>query len=65
MIKIMRIESNNANVFVQGSENIIEATKGISSIDKSEVKLQATDSNVINAKKFLVSILKEEGVVKF
>ncbi|WP_270518305.1 hypothetical protein, partial [Megamonas funiformis] len=37
------IESNNANVLVQGSENIIEATKGISSIDKSEVKLQATD----------------------
>ncbi|MEB3639129.1 hypothetical protein VFJ35_03985, partial [Enterococcus faecalis] len=56
------IESNNANVFVQGSENIIEATKGISSIDKSEVKLQATDSNVINAKNFGIYI-KEEGVV--
>ena len=46
------IESNNANVLVQGNENIIEATKGISSIDKSEVKLQATDSNTINAKEF-------------
>ena len=56
------IESNNANVLVQGSENIIEATKGISSIDKSEVKLQATDSNVINAKKFGI-YTKEEGVV--
>ena len=56
------IESNNANVFVQGSENIIEATKGISSIDKSEVKLQATDSNVINAKEFGI-YTKEQGVV--
>ena len=56
------IESNNANVLVQGSENIIEATKGISSIDKSEVKLQAIDSNVINAKKFGI-YTKEEGVV--
>ena len=56
------IESNNANVFVQGSENIIEAIKGISSIDKSEVKLQATDSNVINAKNFGI-YTKEEGVV--
>ena len=56
------IESNNANVFVQGSENIIEATKGISSIDKSEVKLQATDSNTINAKNFGI-YTKEEGVV--
>ncbi|WP_270382152.1 hypothetical protein, partial [Megamonas funiformis] len=45
-----------------GSENIIEATKGISSIDKSEVKLQATDSNVINAKNFGI-YTKEEGVV--
>ena len=56
------IESNNANVLVQGNENIIEATKGISSIDKSEVKLQATDSNVINAKNFGI-YTKEEGVV--
>ena len=56
------IESNNANVLVQGSENIIEATKGISSIDKSEVKLQATDSNVINAKEFGI-YTKEQGVV--
>ena len=56
------VESNNANVFVQGSENIIEAIKGISSIDKSEVKLQATDSNVINAKNFGI-YTKEEGVV--
>jgi len=56
------IESNNANVLVQGSENIIEAAKGISSIDKSEVKLQATDSNVINAKNFGI-YTKEEGVV--
>ena len=56
------IESNNANVLVQGSENIIEATKGISSIDKSEVKLQATDSNVINAKNFGI-YTKEDGVV--
>ena len=56
------IESNNANVLVQGNENIIEATKGISSIDKSEVKLQATDSNVINAKNFGIYI-KEEGVI--
>ena len=56
------IESNNANVLVQGSENIIEATKGISSIDKSEVKLQATDSNTINAKNFGI-YTKEEGVV--
>jgi len=52
------VESNNANILVQGNENIIEAAKGISSIDKSEVKLQATDSNVINAKN-----TKEEGVV--
>jgi len=56
------IESNNANVLVQGNENIIEAAKGISSIDKSEVKLQATDSNVINAKNFGI-YTKEEGVV--
>ena len=56
------IESNNANVLVQGNENIIEATKGISSIDKSEVKLQATDSNTINAKNFGI-YTKEEGVV--
>ena len=60
--KDIAIESNNANVLVQGNENIIEATKGISSIDKSEVKLQATDSNVINAKKFGI-YTKEEGVV--
>ena len=56
------IESNNANILVQGNENIIEAAKGISSIDKSEVKLQATDSNVINAKNFGI-YTKEEGVV--
>ena len=56
------VESNNANILVQGNENIIEATKGISSIDKSEVKLQATDSNVINAKNFGI-YTKEEGVV--
>ena len=56
------IESNNANVLVQGNENIIEATKGISSIDKSEVKLQATDSNTINAKEFGI-YTKEQGVV--
>ena len=56
------IESNNANVLVQGNENIIEAAKGISSIDKSEVKLQATDSNVINAKEFGI-YTKEQGVV--
>ena len=56
------IESNNANVLVQGNENVIEATKGISSIDKSEVKLQATDSNVINAKNFGI-YTKEKGVV--
>ena len=56
------IESNNANVLVQGNENVIEATKGISSIDKSEVKLQATDSNIINAKNFGI-YTKEEGVV--
>ena len=56
------IESNNANVLVQGNENVIEATKGISSIDKSEVKLQATDSNVINAKNFGI-YTKEDGVV--
>jgi len=56
------IESNNANVLVQGNENVIEATKGISSIDKSEVKLQATDSNVINVKNFGI-YTKEDGVV--
>ena len=56
------VESNNANILVQGNENIIEAAKGISSIDKSEVKLQATDSNVINAKNFGI-YTKEEGVV--
>ena len=56
------IESNNANVLVQGNENVIEATKGISSIDKSEVKLQATDSNVINVKNFGI-YTKEQGVV--
>ena len=56
------IESNNANVLVQGNENIIEATKGISSIDKSEVKLQAIDSNTINAKEFGI-YTKEQGVV--
>ena len=56
------IESNNANVLVQGNENIIEATKGISSIDKSEVKLQAIDSNTINAKELGV-YTKEQGAV--
>ena len=56
------VESNNANILVQGNENIIEAAKGISSIDKSEVKLQATDSNVINAKNFGI-YTKEDGVV--
>ena len=60
--KDIAIESNNANVLVQGNENVIEATKGISSIDKSEVKLQATDSNTINAKNFGI-YTKEEGVV--
>ena len=54
------IESNNANVLVQGNENIIEATKGISSIDESEVKLQAIDSNTINAKEFGI-YTKEQG----
>ena len=56
------IESNNANVLVQGNENVIEATKGISSIDKSEVKLQAIDSNTINAKEFGI-YTKEQGAV--
>ena len=56
------IESNNANVLAQANKNILEGIEGISSIDKSEVKLQATDSNVINAKNFGI-YTKEEGVV--
>ncbi|WP_187116122.1 hypothetical protein, partial [Megamonas rupellensis] len=44
-VNYLKNDKDNANVLVQGNENVIEATKGISSIDKSEVKLQATDSN--------------------
>lgn len=56
------ILSSQSNVLAQANKNILEGIEGISSIDKSEVKLQATDSNVINAKKFGI-YTKEEGVV--
>ena len=46
------IESNNANVLVQGNENIIEATKGISNVNNGIVNLQSTNSNIIKAKEF-------------
>ena len=56
------ILSSQSNVLAQANKNILEGIEGISSIDKSEVKLQATDSNVINAKNFGI-YTKEEGVV--
>ncbi|WP_312259259.1 hypothetical protein, partial [Megamonas funiformis] len=40
------ILSSQSNVLAQANKNILEGIEGISSIDKSEVKLQATDSNV-------------------
>ena len=46
------ILSSQSNVLAQANKNILEGIEGISSIDKSEVKLQATDSNTINAKEF-------------
>lgn len=56
------ILSSQSNVLSQANKNILEGIEGISSIDKSEVKLQATDSNVINAKEFGI-YTKEQGVV--
>ena len=56
------ILSSQSNVLAQANKNILEGIEGISSIDKSEVKLQAIDSNVINAKNFGI-YTKEEGVV--
>ena len=56
------ILSSQSNVLAQANKNILEGIEGISSIDKSEVKLQATDSNTINAKNFGI-YTKEEGVV--
>ena len=56
------ILSSQSNVLAQANKNILEGIEGISSIDKSEVKLQATDSNVINAKNFGI-YTKEDGVV--
>ena len=56
------ILSSQSNVLTQANKNILEGIEGISSIDKSEVKLQATDSNVINAKEFGI-YTKEDGVV--
>ena len=56
------ILSSQSNVLAQANKNVIEGIEGISSINKSEVKLQATDSNVINAKEFGI-YTKEQGVV--
>lgn len=56
------ILSSQSDVLAQANKNILEGIEGISSIDKSEVKLQATDSNVINAKEFGI-YTKEQGVV--
>ena len=56
------ILSSQSNVLAQANKNILEGIEGISSIDKSEVKLQATDSNIINAKEFGI-YTKEQGVV--
>lgn len=56
------ILSSQSNVLAQANKNILEGIEGISSIDKSEVKLQAIDSNTINAKNFGI-YTKEEGVV--
>lgn len=49
------ILSSQSNVLAQANKNILEGIEGISSIDKSEVKLQAIDSNSIYT--------KEQGVV--
>ena len=56
------ILSSQSNVLAQANKNTLEGIEGISSIDKSEVKLQAIDSNVINAKEFGI-YTKEQGVV--
>lgn len=56
------ILSSQSNVLAQANKNILEGIEGISSIDKSEVKLQATDSNIINAKEFGI-YTKEQGAV--
>lgn len=56
------ILSSQSDVLAQANKNILEGIEGISSIDKSEVKLQATDSNVINAKEFGI-YTKEQGIV--
>ena len=56
------ILSSQSNVLAQANKNILEGIEGISSIDKSEVKLQAIDSNTINAKEFGI-YTKEEGIV--
>ena len=56
------ILSSQSNVLAQANKNILEGIEGISSIDKSEVKLQAIDSNTINAKEFGV-YTKEQGAV--
>ena len=57
------IESNNANVSVQGNENIIEATKGISNVNNGTVNLQSTNSNIIKTKEYGV-YTKENSQVK-
>lgn len=57
------ILSSQSNVLAQANKNILEGIEGISSIDKSEVKLQAIDSNTINAKEFGI-YTKEQGAVK-
>ena len=56
------ILSSQSNVLAQANKNILEGIEGISSIDKSEVKLQVIDSNTINAKEFGI-YTKEQGVV--
>ena len=56
------ILSSQSNVLAQANKNILEGIEGISSIDKSKVKLQAIDSNTINAKEFGI-YTKEQGVV--
>ena len=56
------ILSSQSNVLAQANKNTLEGIEGISSIDKSEVKLQAIDSNTINAKEFGI-YTKEQGVV--
>ena len=51
-MKVLQYYPVNLMYWLKPNKNILEGIEGISSIDKSEVKLQATDSNTINAKKF-------------